>query len=98
MEKLIKNVVKWASDKNLLTKDKSLAQMVKVTEEAGEVASALLRQDKDKLRDGIGDTVVTLILLAEQNDMTLHECLEYAYNEIKDRTGKLNEQGTFIKD
>lgn len=98
MEELIENVKNWAADKGLLSKDKSLAQMAKVTEEVGEVASALLRNDKDKLMDGIGDVVVTLILLAEQNNMTLHDCLQQAYNEIKNRTGKVNELGTFIKD
>lgn len=98
MEKLIWNVVQWASDKNLLTKDKSLAQMAKVTEEVGEVASALLKNDREKLIDGIGDVVVTLILLAEQNGLTLEECLGAAWLEIKDRTGKINELGTFVKD
>ena len=42
----------------------------------------------DALKDGIGDTVVTLIILAQQHDMTLQECLQYAYDEIKGRKGK----------
>ena len=41
----------------------------------------------DALKDGIGDTVVTLIILAQQHDMTLQECLQYAYDEIKGRKG-----------
>lgn len=58
---------------------------------------AEIRNAKVSIKDGIGDTVVTLILQAKMNDMTLQECLEFAYNEIKDRTGKM-ENGQFVKD
>ena len=51
----------------------------------------------NELKDGIGDTIVTLIILAAQNNLKIKDCLEYAYNEIKDRTGK-TVNGTFIKD
>ena len=64
MEHIIKNVVQWAADKNLFKKENSYAQMTKVTEEVGEVASALLKGDERALIDGIGDVVVTLIILA----------------------------------
>ena len=47
--------------------------------------------------DGLGDTLVTLIILAAQYSLELGDCLEYAYNEIKNRTGK-TVGGTFIKD
>lgn len=63
-------------------------QMLKVVEEVGEVAAALARNNKNDLRDGIGDVVVTLVILAIQNDMDLYECLNQAYNEIKDRKEK----------
>ena len=42
----------------------------------------------NELVDGLGDTLVTLIILAAQYGLELEDCLEYAYNEIKDRTGK----------
>lgn len=72
-------------------------QMLKVIEEVGEVAAALARNNKNDLRDGIGDVVVTLVILAMQNDMDLYECLNQAYNEIKDRKGK-NVNGVFVKE
>lgn len=72
-------------------------QMLKVVEEVGEVAAALARNNKNDLRDGIGDVVVTLVILAIQNDMDLYECLNQAYNEIKDRKGK-NVNGVFVKE
>ncbi|MBK5039542.1 hypothetical protein, partial [Enterococcus faecium] len=59
-------------------------------------ASALARKEKDVLRDGIGDVVVTLIILAMQNDMDLYECLNQAYNEIKGRSGKMVD-GVFVE-
>lgn len=43
----------------------------------------------DALKDGIGDTVVTLIILAQQQGWTLEECLQYAYDEIKIEKVKL---------
>lgn len=98
MEQLVNNVIKWADDKGLLTKDKSLAQMCKVMEEVGETASALVKNNQEALKDGIGDSFVTLIILAKQNGLEPSECLEAAWNEIKDRKGKVNENGAFVKD
>ncbi len=90
-------IIEWAINRNLLHKDNSKNQYIKATEELAEVGKALLKNDGPGLIDGIGDTFVTLIILAEQNGLNPVECLESAYNEIKNRTGKtLN--GTFIKD
>lgn len=97
MNNTVEKVIKWASDKNLLKKENSLAQMAKITEEVGEVASALLKNDTPKLIDGIGDVVVTLIILAEQNQLRIEDCLEAAWVEISNRTGN-TVNGTFIKD
>lgn len=95
MNELVKLVEQWSKDKGLDKAD-SKAQFTKVVEEVGEVASALARSDKELLQDGIGDVVVTLIILAQQNDMTLEECLQVAYKEISGRTGKMI-NGTFVK-
>ena len=54
-------------------------------------------ENENELKDAFGDTLVTLIILAGQNGLRLEDSLEYAYNEIKDRTGK-TVNGTFIKD
>ena len=52
---------------------------------------------EQELKDAYGDTLVTLIISAAQYELGLEDCLEYAYNEIKNRTGK-TVGGTFIKD
>lgn len=95
MDELITKVEQWAKDKGL-DQAQSSKQMLKTVEEVGEVAAALARKDEHGLRDGIGDVVVTLIILAMQNDMDLYECLNQAYNEIKGRTGKMVD-GVFVK-
>ena len=96
MNKLIKQVEQWSIDKGL-DKCNSFTQYAKSSEEMGEVAAALCRNDVDEIKDGIGDVVVTLIILAQQNNMTLYECLEQAYEEIKNRTGVMSKNGSFIK-
>ena len=96
MDELIKSVEQWSKDKDLDRAD-SAKQFLKVSEEVGEVSAALARNDRYELKDGIGDVVVTLIILAQQNGMTLHECLDQAYTEISDRKGKLV-NGVFVKE
>ncbi len=96
MDDLVGLVEVWAVDKGLDTAD-SFKQFAKVAEEFGEIAAALARNDKEELQDAIGDTVVTLIILAQQQDMNLQDCLQTAYDVIKGRTGKTVD-GLFIKD
>ena len=96
MNELVKNVEQWFIDKNL-DKGDSFRQLSKTTEELGEVASALNKNNITELKDGIGDVTVTLIGIALQNNLTLKECLDYAYNEIKYRTGK-TVNGVFVKE
>lgn len=96
MNQLVQQVERWSKDKNLHEGNPD-RQALKFYEEAGEVAAALSRGNTEALKDGIGDTVVTLIILAQQHNMTLEECLQYAYDEIKGRKGK-TVNGTFIKE
>ncbi|MDA7710431.1 MazG-like family protein [Flavobacteriaceae bacterium] len=95
-DELIENVTQWADDKNILKPENSTKQMLKVMEEVGETAGALAKDDRVELKDGIGDSFVTLIILAQQCGFTPSECLEAAWDEIKDRTGKTI-NGVFVK-
>lgn len=96
MNELVTKVEEWSKSKGLDKADSS-KQFLKVTEEVGEVAATLARSDENALRDGIGDVVVTLIILAQQNDMDLQDCLEEAYEKIANRNGKLV-NGVFVKE
>jgi len=97
MDKLIENVRIWADQKNLLKKENSKAQMLKVLEEIGETAGALLKKNNKELIDGLGDSFVTLIILCYQLDLEPKDCLQTAWNEIKNRKGK-TVNGTFIRE
>lgn len=95
-DELIELVINWADNKNILQKENASKQMLKVLEEVGETAGSLLKSNEDGIKDGIGDSFVTLIILAKQLGLEPVECLNAAWNEIKDRTGK-TENGIFIK-
>ena len=77
-------------------KNNNVAIPLKVLEEVGETSGALLKDNEPEIKDGIGDSFVTLIILAHQLGYTPEECLESAWNEIKDRKGK-TQGGVFVK-
>jgi NTP pyrophosphatase (non-canonical NTP hydrolase) len=90
-------VKEWAVNKGLIVKSNQQQQMLKCVSEVGELADALIKKDTNGIKDGLGDVLVTLIILSKQLDYDLTECLEIAYNEIKDRQG-ITINGTFIKE
>lgn len=89
-------VENWGKERKLDSAEPT-KQYLKVAEENGEIASALARHDKGALKDAIGDTAVTLIILAMQCGTSLEECLNVAYDEIADRKGKMID-GVFVKE
>jgi NTP pyrophosphatase (non-canonical NTP hydrolase) len=95
-DNLIKSVEQWAIARDLGDKD-PFRQLAKCMEELGETAGALAKGNAPELKDGIGDVVVTLIILAMQNGTDLKSCLAAAWDEIKDRKGK-TVNGVFVKD
>jgi NTP pyrophosphatase (non-canonical NTP hydrolase) len=95
MNELLNNVEGWHDSRGTFGNDRGKAQMVKLMEEMGELARAIIKgQD---VKDAIGDCLVVMVGIAGCNNTNLQSCLEVAWNEIKDRTGKL-EGGVFIKD
>ena len=87
----------WANERGLYDKGDVKTQTLKLLEEAGEICRAVLKDDKEQIIDGIGDCVVVLTNLAELNDISIEDCIDAAYNEISNRTGKMV-NGTFKKD
>ena len=86
----------WAKERGIYDKGNSHTQYVKLMEEAGELAKALLENDAHEFRDAIGDMVVVLTNLAALENMTIEDCIDAAYNEIANRTGVMH-NGTFVK-
>ncbi len=87
----------WAAERGIYQTGNSHTQYVKLIEEAGELAQAILKQDKPEIQDAIGDMVVVLTNLAYQEGFEIEECIDAAYTEIAARTGKMI-NGTFVKD
>ena len=91
---LIEEIIKWGKDKGL---NDPKAQTNKVIEEVGEIAHEVSRNKNGaEFNDAIGDSLITIIILASINGKDPRKCLEDAYNEIKNRKGR-TENGTFIK-
>ena len=100
IDEYIARIEEWGIDRGLISvssNENSKAQMLKLMEEVGETARALAYGDQEGLIDGIGDCVVVLTILAQQCDTSLAECIDAAWDEIKDRKGRL-EDGLFKKD
>ena len=87
----------WANERGLYEKGNSHTQYVKLQEEAGELAKALLENNHDEINDAIGDMVVVLTNLAHMHGTDIEACIAQAYDEIKSRKGKMI-NGTFVKD
>jgi NTP pyrophosphatase (non-canonical NTP hydrolase) len=93
----IDNVQRWAKDRNLIGGSTPKAQMLKLCEEMGELAGGIVKNKPLAIKDGIGDCIVVLIILAAQHNLKIEDCLSDAYDEIKDRKGKMF-NGIFVKE
>jgi NTP pyrophosphatase (non-canonical NTP hydrolase) len=91
-------VIRWSEKRGIIANSDSKTQLLKALSEMGELSDAIIKRDRLGIIDGIGDLLVCLINVAAIEDIDLTRCLESAYNEIKDRTGYLNEHGAWIKD
>lgn len=98
---VITDIIQWGRDKKLCSPK---SQLNKVIEEVGEIAHEITRnnyyldvdEQPQELVDAIGDTLVTVIILADILNIDPIAALEEAYGAIKDRKGK-TEHGTFVK-
>ena len=98
-EELHEAIIQWANDRNMIKQDKLtvLSQLAKVTEEHGELSAGINKNDEDKTKDSLGDIMVTLIILAQDLNFDLLDCLNSAYRVIQNRKGKTI-NGVFVKE
>ena len=87
----------WADERGLYENGDTKTQALKLVEEVGETCRAILKEDDDEIVDGIGDCVVVLVNLAQLHGVMIEYCIEAAYDEIKNRKGKMV-NGTYKKD
>ena len=91
-------VVRWGEARGIIQNSTPLAQFGKTVEEVRELGDALAQNDKAGIIDGVGDVIVTLVMICAILDIDVTKCFASAYNEIKDRKGFLNKDGIFIKE
>ena len=96
MQELLNKCSQWSLKRGIITNSSKDAQCLKLVSEIGELADNIAK-GRD-VYDDIGDCLVVLNNLALMHDTTLEQCLAYAYNDIKDRKGYMNEKGVFIKE
>ena len=92
-----KKIIEWANERQLISANNAPKQALKLSEEVGELARAILKDNKEEQIDAIGDIQVVLIILAEQLEINYEEALKSAYEVIAKRKGK-TVNGIFIKD
>ena len=90
------NIRNWAQQRGLYDKGDIKTQAIKLQEEVGELAKAILENNEADIVDAIGDSVVVLTNLAHLSGFDIEHCIQEAYNEISNRKGKIV-NGTFIK-
>ena len=95
-EELIDNIGLWSMTRGIINNSTPLAQFAKLVSEIGELGDNIEKQ-RD-VTDDIGDCLVVLNTIAIMHDTTLEDCLNVAYNDIKDRKGHMNSEGIFIKE
>ena len=95
MNETINKVIQWANERNLILGSDPKSQALKLMSEVGELADNINK--RADCRDDIGDCLVVLTIIAEQKGYTIQECLDIAYNDIKDRKGVMF-NGCFVKE
>jgi NTP pyrophosphatase (non-canonical NTP hydrolase) len=95
VEELVNKIAQWHHDRNLIDGSTDKDQYMKLIQEAGELSDNICK-GRD-ISDDIGDMIVVLINIATRNNLTITECLDAAYNDIKDRKGKMID-GVFVKE
>lgn len=94
---LEKLVIEWADQKGILQKATPARQADKTLEECHELRESIQSGYPEEIADALGDILVTIIIQAKMQNMSLIECLEGAYNIISKRTGIMKD-GQFVKD
>lgn len=94
-DEYVKKIVGWHHDRNLIDGSTDKDQFAKLIQEAGELSDSICK-GKD-VSDDIGDMMVVLLNIAERNKLSIKDCLAKAWDDIKDRKGRMID-GIFVKE
>lgn len=92
------NVEAWAEERGIYEHSSVHAQVLKAVSEMGELADATIKNNNGDFQDAIGDVIVCLINAAKMQGVDFGECCAQAWNEIKDRKGRMVPGGAFVKE
>jgi NTP pyrophosphatase (non-canonical NTP hydrolase) len=95
MEHIINKTIQWHKDRNLINGSDDKTQTLKLLQELGELSDSVCKEKP--ILDDIGDMLVVMINICERNQVSLEDCLKVAYEDIKDRKGKMVD-GVFVKE
>ena len=95
IDEVIYKVGNWHKDRNLIDGSDDKSQVLKLLQELGELSDSVCKGED--IKDNIGDMLVVMINIWMRNNTSLNECLQCAYEDIKDRKGKMVD-GVFIKE
>jgi NTP pyrophosphatase (non-canonical NTP hydrolase) len=91
-------IIQWSESRKIIPNSTPEVQLLKAVSEMGELADATIKKDKEAVIDAVGDVMVCLINYCALQDINLVDCMEVAYDQIKNRKGTLLPSGLFIKD
>ena len=91
-------IIQWAEARKIIPNSTPEVQLLKAMSEMGELADATIKNDEDAIVDSVGDVMVCLINYCALQDINLVECMEIAYDQIKNRKGILLPNGVFQKE
>ena len=92
------NIIRWAEARKIIPNSNPESQLLKAVSEMGELADATIKKDREAVIDAVGDVMVCLINYCALQDINLVDCMEVAYDQIKNRRGTLLPNGIFQKD
>jgi NTP pyrophosphatase (non-canonical NTP hydrolase) len=91
-------IIQWAEARKIIPNSTPDVQLLKAMSEMGELADATIKNDKEAIVDAVGDVMVCLVNYCVLQDIDLVDCMEVAYDQIKNRKGTLLPNGVFKKD
>ena len=97
-EQLKQDVIQWACERRIIPNAKAPSQLLKAVSEMGELCDAENYDDTLEIKDAVGDVLVCLINYCALREIDIVDCLNGAYEVIKDRRGTLMPSGVFVKD
>lgn len=90
------DIREWAHTRGIYKQGDAKTQFIKLMEEVGELSEAMLKDDRVEIKDAIGDMVVVLTNLSRMLGYNIEDCIEAAWDQIKNRQGSMI-NGTFVK-